>query len=254
MKNYAILGISYCGSTLLSLLLGKAERVFSVGEAHWLVQGQPQCYICSGDCSFYSKDFLEEVSWSNLTTQITKRAKAKYGCDIVLYSDKNEKFYRQLFNRDKPDVFLLLFKSPKAFVTSYLKHSSTSSARQRKANIRKAIRQYEVGYLLNLKYAKETGSKVIKIYYDDLIQRMPEQIKMICSQLNIEYSKNLTNLQKLPEKLHQIGGNFRVSSDFLHKPIKLDDSWKDYLTKKEIKMIDDSVANEIFIEKLYCNK
>ena len=251
MKNYAILGISYCGSTLLSLLLGKADNVFSVGEAHWLLHGQPQCHICVDSCVFYDSEFLKSLNWNNLTCKIGGRAKTKYGCDIVLYSDKNEKFYRQIFRRNKPDAFILLFKNPKAFVASCLKHNPADSLKQRKAYIRKAIRQYEIGYLFNLQYAKECNSRVVRVYYDDLLKNLSDKIKFICSELNIKYSKSLTSLNNLPEKSHQIGGNFRVNRDFLQKPIKLDDSWKKILTKEEADMVDNSIANEIFVERLY---
>lgn len=253
MKNYAILGISYCGSTLLSLLLGKAEKVFSVGEAHWLLQGQPQCYICTDGCNFYDDSFLRSLNWDNLTHRIANRAKARYGCNIILYSDKNEKFYRQIFKHNKPDAFILLFKNPKAFVASYLKHNPTDSPKQRRAYIKKAVRQYEVGYLLNLKYMKECGSKTVRIYYDDLLEDLPEKMKFICSELNIKYSKHLTDLEGLPEKLHQVGGNFRVNRDFLQKLIRLDDRCKKVLTKEEVSLIDNSIANEVFVEKLYKN-
>jgi hypothetical protein len=251
MKNYAILGISYCGSTLLSLLLGKAEKVFSVGEAHWLLQGQPQCRICTKDCSFYSKDFLNGLNWNNLTGRIARRARDKYGCDIVLYSDKNEKFYRQLFNHDKPDAFILLFKNPKGFVSSYLRHNPTDNPKRRKKYIKEAIRQYEIGYLLNLKYIEECNSGFIGIYYDDFILNLPKKMKDICSFLDIKYSTKLTNLKNLPDKIHQIGGNFRVNSDFLKKSIRLDDNWKKILTEGEARIIDSSIASEIFTRKLY---
>lgn len=100
---------------------------------------------------------------------------------------------------------------------------------------------------------KECGSKTVRIYYDDLLENLPEKMKFICSELNIKYSKNLTDLEGLPEKLHQVGGNFRVNRDFLQKLIRLDDRCKKVLTKEEINLIDNSIANEVFVEKLYKN-
>jgi len=245
--NIGILGISFCGSTLLSFLLGANKEIFSVGESHWLViHKERNCAVCNG-CKFYTPEFKQSLTYSNLFNSIEKRVKEKYDIDKIVYSNKNANNYKKCINDNtKIDKFILLFKRPEGFVNSHIRHKFE---KKKIVTVETALNLYHEHYIANFKISEGTDTKII--FYDDLASQPKIILKNICDWIGVIYSDEMLSYWNVTSKTHQIGGNFspylaiRTDKGFLdrrnhgwYKKVKrtiaLDDRWKTELSAEQI--------------------
>jgi len=71
IKVLATIGLSYCGSTLLNLMLDSHPEIYGVGEAHWLLRdwekksvnnyAKPRCVTCGFECAYWTEDALKNA-------------------------------------------------------------------------------------------------------------------------------------------------------------------------------------------------
>lgn len=136
-RHIAICGVSFCGSTLLDLLLEGLPGVSSIGESVWLtlsyVNGQSvprdyslghgpgiqECNYCRAKCEFLTPSFRNALGLNPLDWyfRIAERLDTK----ILVSADKNlEKILR--FDPLLRLQAIVVFKSPKqAWTSTYIK-------------------------------------------------------------------------------------------------------------------------------------
>lgn len=238
--NIGIFGISYCGSTLISYILGKHSDIFSVGESHWLIDKHPTGYpqinhalcticraICTEDCDFYTKDFIDSLTFLNLVEKIENKAKEKFNVKHILYSDKNLYNYDRLFhsNCKSMDKAIFLFKRPEGFIHSFLRHDAKNHKDRSEEQIfNRGINLYSRTYQENRAWIEERKIPVIYIFFEDFTKNPNRIIKHLCDFLEIPYEENLTSYWDSNNKFHQVGGN----------------------TSSQISIFDDYRINEIY--------
>lgn len=229
--NIGILGISFCGSTLLSFMLGANEKIFSVGESSWLIRnkGKRKCIICNG-CEFFTHEFRYSLTRFNLFDSIEKRVKDKYNIDKIIYSDKSANSYLNFIRLGNPiNRFIILFKRPEGFVASYIRHSLE---KKQIVTVKESLDLYYEHYIANLNISKTITSKII--FYDDLILQPKIILEYICNWLKVPYSDKMISYWNITPKTHQVGGskNFINKGTIATKKIELDERWKTELTTK----------------------
>ena len=254
IDRYGILGISYCGSTLLSNILGQSPNTFSVGEAHWVIDKRDRfyCTVHPHQCFFWTKELLEELNPTNYYNRIVEEAYRKYKTTSVIFSDKNSCFYlRALEAGATLTKFILLYRKPEAFVTSYLKKPMNKDV-----TLEQALALYRDGYNKNMELAKGYNIPIVKVFYDDLVNNSQYFIRKLCQELYIPYTPEMLEFWNVTEKTHNLGGNAMVWLNLgredqfnkMHKQsqrtdpewykanrkkIMPDNRWETYLTKEQ---------------------
>ena len=125
-----IAGPSFCGSTLLSFMLGELHGVRAAGETHWLYtrpawQKSPgmsrgsRCTTHGDGCAVFTPSRREQLGsgpspdwYASLATLL--------GTDTLVVSDKTPRLYQ----RHAPGRFLFPMKDPRALVASF-RHNAT---------------------------------------------------------------------------------------------------------------------------------
>lgn len=111
MKHIQIAGTSFCGSTVMSLILGTAEGAGNVGESHWLVPHDNgySCHYCGPACQIWTRDFRQrlEADPGNWYPRLAEQM----GSDILISADKSHTHIDRL-DPDHDHTALILFKAP----------------------------------------------------------------------------------------------------------------------------------------------
>jgi len=249
---YGIIGTSFCGSTLLSFILGSNECIFATSELNTLVRQKEntKCSICGKKCKFWTKEFVKHLS-SNLDYRyniVSEEAKAKFEKHITIISDKHPKTYKNSMWCTKFNGFITLFKRPEAYVNSCKIHLPKNS-------IINHLRAYTETYqqALNMKNNQF-------IFYDDLAINPESIIEDICQKIGVVYTP--TMLEFWNYQHHTLGGNSGthmhvwskekrdgiINSKYWgeeyskehtkwikenYRSIKLDEKWKTQLSEKD---------------------
>jgi len=267
IDRYGILGISYCGSTLLSSILGQSPRTFSCGETHWILDKRDtfHCTVHPKKCDFWTKELLEELNIKNYYNRVVEEAYSRYKCTSVIFSDKNSCFYLPAIeNGAIITKFILLFRKPEAFATSWLKKPANKNK-----SLNTALMLYRDGYNKNLELAKGFNVPLVKVFYDDFVNNPAQFIRILCKKLYIQYTPKMLDYWNITEKTHNIGGNAMMwlnvgreeKFDQMYqqsqktdlewyktnkKKIIPDNRWEEWLTKEQKNVILNSDAQKVF--------
>ena len=279
--NIGILGISYCGSTLLCYLLGYNDQIFSVGESHWLLDvtskispgtRHDSCVICrekeDKKCEFYTDEFKASLTWDNMMSKISERAKLLYNKDICLYSDKHESNYIRMLKHNKLDKAIILFKRPQGWVYSFIRHDTNIYKNlTRRQLLLMGINTYNNFYKGTIRFCKEQKLTPIFLFYEDLAAHTEDTLKRLCKEFNVEYQSKMLKYWE-NKNFHQIGGNGSPKVSMfekdkfkqlyqgeskeskwyrkIRKKIVLDERWKTELNPQEIETIQKHQCMDLF--------
>ena len=215
-RHVALCGVSFCGSTLLSHMLGTAPGVANVGESHWLVHRpepggsveidfardpyalQPQCGACGAACPVLTRALretlsAERVNWSD-------RIADAFGTRILVSADKNQRKRITLDPLLRFDA-VVLFKSPTEAWAS---------------EVRKGRRGRDVGAYLSLwdteyrRLAFDLPSRGRRLFvHFDRFREDPERhLRRLCEALALPFDPAMVRGVR-PDQ-HALGGNPRV--------------------------------------------
>ncbi len=201
MKKYGIVGTGFCGSTPLMFVLGGSKKVFALGEST-LINHQTTCTVCERredfDCPIWTKRFVSGLKQENKDRLITKRVKDMTKADTIIYADKNPIVYANYIENYNVefDGFIVMFKSPEAFVYSMMTHFPN------KYSIAEILEEYVRTYTNALQF-EDTSFFVL---YDDFVNK-EEAIKNICKFIGIRFRQSLLNFDLSTDTIHSISGN-----------------------------------------------
>jgi len=228
-KFCGIIGTAYCGSTMLSYILGSSEDIFSTGE---LNKGFPR-YKCAhawhnGDwtkgreCRFWTEDFAKDLKENTLrgrNKKLKAQAQRAFGKKIVFNADKGAETYRRSIDQgDDVDCVIVLFKKPQAFAYSHEAHLRNRSKKNRIQLLDQACNRYYSQYNNGILILKKYRIPHIFVQYEDLAENTEKEIKRICRFLNAKYSKDMIPFWNNKSKLHMSpSGNRGAHRQFLKK-------------------------------------
>lgn len=220
----AIVGISFCGSTFLSSLLGSLEDCFSVGESHRLTKYgetdgsesrqdfdfengdlkllQP-CDHCGTECSVFSFAFRREL-FADPTNRYSKLL-GKSGCRTLITSDKynvNTIDPLQRFNS------ITLFKKPENAFESFYKRGLMLPMRSLEEDILAFIKIYKREYYRFLNEFRPKGQKIF-LNWEVFSNRPGECLEIICGHFGLKYDPNVLSVRRADQ--HTFGGNKGVT-------------------------------------------
>ena len=218
-RHIAICGVSFCGSTLMDLLLEGLPGVASIGESVWLTlnwvgggpgprnfseprgKGVQQCNYCGHECEFLTPHFrtalgLNPIDWY---PRIAEQLRTK----VLVSADKNLPkivLYEPLLRLEA----LIVFKSPKqAWASNYTKMAKDLGDQAYFDALVKYMTVWKEAYSDLTHNFKPQGRKVF-LDFDRFADAPEDGFRSLARRLDLEYDPTaLTS----PSPGHSLGGN-----------------------------------------------
>lgn len=257
MTSIGLVGLNYCGSTVINNLLGGLPGCLGAGETHWILdsannkrENVDRCNECVElDCPVFSEKLLNKLkdedvllsgSWWKTIQEIT-------GSKFVVSSDKRPRIYNKL---GLPDKLIFVLKDPRAHIVSRYARSLGVMER-RKYNdgswaigISEEELEYELRYWLNqteihISWALQSGKPMTAVSLESLIKSPENYLAKIAAWAGVEFDPLAINFWE--NDLHYIGGNHsikRMGKDrVFYRNLKMDERWKNVLDQTQIRTI-----------------
>lgn len=214
-RHVAILGVSYCGSTLLSLVLGALPGVANIGESHWLLEPRPgkarashrltadgfeQCLWCGTACPVVTGDLRRRLAdQPHAFYQILADAHA---ADIIVSADKN---YPHVIRRDPAlhNDAVIAFRHP---LRNWRSHARRSDNADEAARLR-YLENWAIAYTNFLDNFPNSGTEIV-IDFDHFLTSPEKALRRLCLALDLPFSADA--LRYWSVRQHCVGGNREV--------------------------------------------
>lgn len=226
MKNVVIGGTAYCGSTLLSLVLGSLPHTKTVGESHWLthrwIDGKrkelgweaarmtpenyatfAQCRYCEAhkrQCPYLTMDF--RVALQADPSDWYAKIAAALGTDQLISSDKVPSQIK-LFDPTLDHDILVPFKSPAKAWASANRDDRQGPGLPIAPYLDRWTKRYET----LLDSHENTGQKLF-LRLSEFTRQPARTLQSMCDALEIQFSESA--LRYWDFEHHHVGGNFHV--------------------------------------------
>ena len=232
-----IIGTNYCGSTMLSYIMGSSPDVFSTGE---LTHGNERLrcgnWHPGEECPFWTNDFKKLVIRKKRRKNmiIRDRALGIFGCKVILNPDKVTGFYKNsIKNGDRVDFIIILFKKPHAFAYSFLEHQKNRYGlkfhknRRRASLVKSACSTYYSEYSSGLNFVRENKIPHIVVSYEDLASNPTKTARAICKAMDVRFWPGMVDYWNNGDKLHMVpSGNAGARYQF-HDVEKYTKIWRE---------------------------
>lgn len=209
-RHIVICGMSYCGSTLLDIVLGRLPGVENRGESHWLIdrrkdagdggiQKYETCSRCGTECEVLTDEMRSAL----------RHGTVDYYKTLLGDSDKTvvtaDKSYHILLRLDPSLAHdaIILFKHPAAMWASYTNRTGRTSAKDQKAYFDRWSLFY-YGYIYNY---FPLGKKIF-INFDQFSKEPYKILIEICRQFGLEFQDSA--LEYWRSDGHFIAGNYSL--------------------------------------------
>jgi hypothetical protein len=257
-KNYQLIGLvgsSYSGSTMVSMVLGGMHGVFAIGESLWIEKYSDDdilyCEECKGNCTIISNAVRKEMNnnkrkWWELIAGASQK-------EIIISSDKTPMFFDK---HGMPDRVILLWKEPIAWMRSVMinegklskgyKELQGDSLTLFEERMRLAQKQWATHYRMVLSWVNKNCLDYISVKLEDFSLNPELSTKLLCEKIGIQYDGNALANRKVR---HMIGGNSMARGvnrttgyiQYFGNDIKPDLRWKEYFSCKQKEDINNDV-------------
>jgi len=190
-RAIGILGSAYCGSTLVSIVLGRARHVLFTSEVFQVRKKGPagiRCRSCRETCPFWSPDFLRVCHDApDRYDRIVDRARAVLGCTHVVFKEGDWHVYETARREgNRFDHFILLMKRPEAYAFSCAVHEGLPVA--------ESLDRYVRTYRGALGFIERTEVPACVVSFDAFAERPAIQAERVCRHVGIPYADTLVEL------------------------------------------------------------
>lgn len=206
-KHFAIIGMSFCGSTVLSYVLGALPGLATIGESHW-INSEPlpgadpaMCGHCGIECEVLSAEFLRsmragEVEWY-------PRLAHRLGTHMLVSADKD---FDVIIKYD-PKLFLdaiFCFRSPLASFRSYIRSANLAPSDGPLLELSEYL-SYWGWFYENALQVPVQGNRVF-VNWESFSSAPEPELLRLCNLLGVEF--DLAALSYWRKIQHAVGGNF----------------------------------------------
>ena len=245
LRSMGIVGLDYCGSTLVSNVLSSLPGVLNVGESHWIIDRNLGCRECHNKpCPVFTRSMLDDLRAAELTEQSWWEIISSHSdADLIISADKLPKHF-DLFG--VPDNLLFLYKDPKANIVSWCKRKFELPSEGAKIFIDDEV-EIGINWWLEmtsklLEWLERQDREISTISLEKFAKDPRGATLSLCGWLGIEYDP--TSIDYWNRELHYIGGNHSVKrlqpSRHFYRRIAVDDRWKGHLSDISKEKIDNN--------------
>jgi hypothetical protein len=216
-RHIVMMGVSFCGSTLLGLVLGGLPGVANVGESHWLIEkrrqrssdelpttpeGFEQCMSCGPGCPIVTVQLRQRLAEPDGDFYATLAA--AYGADTIVTSDKSPQRVLTLDPYLHNDT-IVLFREPMANWHSHrVRHPAFASPEGQRDYFGNWADSYEI----LLRYFHNKGSKTV-VNFDEFAAAPQRGLALICRTLSLPFDPK--TLAYWRTRQHFVGGNIMLA-------------------------------------------
>ena len=267
--SVGIVGLDYCGSTLINNILSGLPNCIGAGETHWIVDrvrnpkqtGRcTECYL--SHCPVFSDETLEkmqdeeQIENGNWWQTISDSARV----DVVVSGDKRPRHYERF---GVPDKLLLIVKDPRSHIVSWARRkyppadgSHAKAYHQGETNYSLTDEQFENALKFwiretrrHITWSIDSGKPLAVISLESFVQNDELNLKSLSNWLGVDC--DLDALKYWETGLHYIGGNHSVkrldNQRYFFKQIKIDKRWESVLTESQANSI---ISNQSVLAQL----
>ena len=216
-RHVVITGTSFCGSTLLGLVLGGLPGIANVGESHWLVEkrgrrssqelppspdGYEQCMSCGPDCPVVTDQLRQRLADPNVDFYATLGA--AYGADIIVTSDKSHHHVLKLDPYLQNDA-IVLFRHP---MTNWQSHRERHPAFASPQGQRRYFKLWADTYDVLLRHFHNRGAKIV-VNFDEFAADPQRMLPLVCAPLRLPGDPAALSYWRTRQ--HFVGGNIQLA-------------------------------------------
>ncbi|HPQ71540.1 MAG TPA: hypothetical protein PKW95_20610 [bacterium] len=258
MNKIAILGEAYCGSTVLSLMLGAHPLVFNAGECEEITRGtdRPLCSLCRVRelvCPVWTRQWRNELAQS---PHPHDDILAKTQAQVLVDSSKYVFWFDKYVPQNAADWLIVhLVKDPEEQIASYKMRGN-----EERRDIPQAIRFSSGQYRQNRQWRiamRALGATTMQLRYKTLATEPAISLQKFLAPVGLSFF--LPQLDYWEFEQHCIGGNTYPYSNYRgleerasyipgeeynrnryrerRRSIFYDDKWKEVLTAEELATI-----------------
>ncbi len=242
MQVLGIVGLDYCGSTVLSNVLSGLPGAINVGESHWIIDREIGCKECGAKpCPVFTNRLLyrlrnEEINlgrWWDIISMET-------GSDLIISSDKLPKHYDKF---GTPDFLLFVHKDPRANIYSWCKrkfpNSDDPEAPFTTEEIKSGIEWWKTVTQDIVEWLEKQSCEIAAISLEDFARNPREMIRGISTWLASDFDPS--SVEYWRRELHYIGGNHSVKrmkpDRHFYNKISVDERWRGRISDSDSSMI-----------------
>ena len=256
LRTLGIVGLDYCGSTLVSNVLSSMPGVLNVGESHWIIDRNLGCREChKRPCPVFTTPMLNDLRSCDLSKESWWDVISRHtDAELVISTDKLPKHY-DLFG--VPDNLLFLYKEPKSNIVSWCKRKfpksqESSSQLFNETEIEAGIRWWlEISSNI-LDWLECQEREILVLSLEDFSNDPRGMAMSLCGSLGIEFDPTSINFWN--RDLHYIGGNHSVKrlspNKHFYQKIVVDERWRNHLTDIAAEKIDQDVENSTILNRV----
>jgi tetratricopeptide (TPR) repeat protein len=244
-----VVGSSYCGSTLLNVILGAHPKIGGGGELHWLIREPPAvraqeglCVFCGERCRVWTAQARADADAGNIYDLAASVLRKPFVCDSSKMPDWSA--FIAPFTPVRR-VRVLMVKHPIRQVASFVEKARRIDRQNGMTDIDKVLDQ-----LAKLYDQVRRDPTDFVLRYEDLVADRRQALSPILASLGLAWDGAMDDWRTAPH--HDIGGNAgprsqiaptrRPVGGFLQRKynrggVFLDDSFADVLTAAEIEGI-----------------
>lgn len=204
VTSIGILSASYSGSTLVSIVLGRAPGVLATSEVFQLLNKAPGaigCKACGTGCPFWTPEFLDECRRNpRRYDAIASRARERLGITHVIFKEMGWRTYeRARRDGNRFDRFVLLMKCPQAYAYSCLVHDGRP--------VSDSLDRYRRECRGALDFLAGCGVPATVVHFEAFAEAPAIEARRLCDRLGIAFSPAMLELGWTPEMHPLATGN-----------------------------------------------
>lgn len=247
----AILGTSYCGSTLLEMLLDSQPGLAGAGEVRWFTDAPENqkfksiCTIHSFSCPVFTDKLRQECR--KYPRELYQRVQRALDAPVLLTSDKHYQVYEI---HGFPDKAIVCFKHLAGSVLSFKRHEGISTQEH--------LECWQSIYLNNFAFLDSYEIPYICVQAENLWNTEYE-IRRIMNFLDMPFDKEALKRWWDKKNIHRIGGNSGVHKNLdwdnpnwtvetsniswykmNYRKIVPDTRWKTDLLEEDLQLVEDN--------------
>lgn len=258
ITSVGIVGLDYCGSTLINNVLSGLPNCIGAGETHWIVDKEKKpnqtgrCTECfNEECPVFSDEILTTMNERNFENSgkwwqvIGQSANKK----IVISADKRPHHYNRF---GIPDKLLFVIKDPRSHIVSWARRKYLPSNQTLKqynegnanfelsdAQFQEALKVWIRDTRKHISWSIQSKKPIAVLSLESFIDQGEELLQHISEWLETDFDSNALNYWE--SALHYIGSNHSVKrlnkERYFFKQIKKDKRWENVLTEEQSNFI-----------------